>query len=136
MTEVRAAQDCDIEILSVHDKHIKQEDLCAAIQQNRVYIIEENGAFAGWLRYNLFWDSIPFMNMLFLLDGMRGKGYGRRLVEKWEKEMGERGYETVMTSTQSNEHAQHFYMHLGYKAIGGFTLKDDPYEIVMSKQIK
>ena len=44
------------------------------------------------------------------------------------------GYENVLTSTQSNEDAQHFYRKIGYREIGGFTLENDPYEIIFEKR--
>ena len=64
--------------------------------------------FVGWLRFNLFWDNTPFMNMLYFIDDERGKGYGTQLVSFWEQEMKKKGYEFVLTSTQSNEQAQFF----------------------------
>ena len=53
-------------------------------------------------------EMIPFMNMLYILDGCRGKGYGTELVSFWEKEMAKEGYSSILTSTQSNERAQFF----------------------------
>lgn len=73
------------------------------------------------------------MNMLYLLEGSRKKGYGKQLVGYWEKEMESSGYGIVMTSTQSNEYSQHFYMKLGYQVIGGFILESEPFEIMLSK---
>ncbi len=49
--------------------------------------------------------------------------------------MKEEGYEIVMTSTVSNENAQHFYYHLHYQPIGGFSLNNEPFEIILSKKI-
>lgn len=95
---------------------------------------EENEKFIGWLRYNLFWDNTPFMNMVYLLDESRGKGYGKQLVSYWENEMKKQGYEVVMTSTASDEYAQHFYHKQGYKTIGGFLLGEDPYEMILPKK--
>ena len=126
----------DINILLSCDKHIKKQELINSIQLDRVYIAEENGRFAGWLRYNLFWDNTPFMNMLYLLDDFRGKGYGRVFLKYWEEKMKNSGYNLVMTSTQSDEYAQHFYLHLGYKAIGGFTPVNEPFEIILSKELR
>jgi ribosomal protein S18 acetylase RimI-like enzyme len=45
------------------------------------------------------------------------------------------GYHIVMTSTASDEYAQHFYRKLGYTAIGGFALPGDPYELILSKEL-
>lgn len=125
----------DIEILNQNDKHISKQELENLVRLDRVYLAEEDGVFVGWLRYNMFWDNTPFMNMLYSLEESRGKGYGRQLVEYWENEMKNMGFGVVMTSTASDEYAQHFYHKLGYKTIGGFTLGDDPYEVILSRHL-
>lgn len=133
--KIRVAQTNDLEILSLNDKHISKCELENLIGLNRIYIIEMNGNFIGWLRYNLFWDNTPFMNMLYISEENRDQGFGKLLVEHWENEMTVLGYNTVMTSTASNEYAQHFYMNLGYKVVGGFTPSGDPFEVILSKQL-
>lgn len=50
----------DREILAQYDRHIRPEELETSIALGRVMIAEENGKFAGWLRFNLFWDNTPF----------------------------------------------------------------------------
>lgn len=132
---IRLAENRDINLLISYDKHVSKEELVNVIQQNHTYIAEDNGHFAGWLRYGLFWDSIPFMNLLYVLEEYRGRGFGRQMVMYWENEMKQQGYKTLMTSTQADEYAQHFYFKLGYEAIGGFRLNDDPYEIIFSKNV-
>lgn len=133
LMSIRLAAVNDIDILCGHDLHISKTELKNLVELNRIYIAEENGEFIGWLRYNLFWDNTPFMNMLYVFEEYRGNGIGRQLVEHWEKQMTLLGYDTVMTSTASDEYAQHFYMKLGYKVIGGFFPKGDPYEVILSK---
>lgn len=132
---IRIAKQKDLDIICRHDKHISREELKHSITRGRVYLLEEGGEFAGWLRHGLFWDNTPFMNMLFILDNHRGKGYGKALLEYWENKMKEQNYKYVMTSTASDEYAQHFYVKLGYRTIGGFILPDDPYEIILIKEI-
>lgn len=132
---IRVAKIEDLETISLHDKHISIKELNNLIKLNRVLIMEESNSFCGWLRYNLFWDNTPFMNMLYLLEDKRGKGYGKKLVLFWEHEMRKLGYEVVMTSTASNEYSQHFYLKLGYKTVGGFTPEGDPYEIILLKHL-
>lgn len=73
------------------------------------------------------------MNMLYLTEDNRGKGLGKKIVVYWEEQMKMLGYSYVMTSTASNEYAQHFYNKLGYIAVGGFSLGEEPYEIILSK---
>ena len=76
------------------------------------------------------------MNMLYFLEGERGKGFGRQLVSHWEALMKAAGYALVMTSTQSDETAQHFYRRLGYVDSGALLLKDEPLEIILTKTLR
>lgn len=125
----------DIPVLEQYDRHISARELETSVRLGRVYAAKERGELAGWLRWNLFWDNTPFMNLLYVLDGRRDRGYGRRLAEYWEGRMKRAGYESVMTSTQSNEYAQHFYERLGYAAVGGFLLPGEPYELIFCKKL-
>ena len=78
--QIRAADRKDEEMLSRFDRHIRPEELEVSISLGRVLVAEENGQLAGWLRWNLFWDNTPFMNMLFLLEKYRGQGFGGKMV--------------------------------------------------------
>ena len=132
---IRMAGQADLPFLAAHDRHIAAEELRYAVQRQRVLLAEADGQPVGWLRYNLFWDNTPFMNLLFLLEPYRGSGIGRALTKQWENAMAEQGYRTVMTSTAADEYAQHFYTKLEYKAAGGFTPPGDPYEMIFIKTL-
>lgn len=132
---IRNADSNDIKVILQYDTHITSDELSLLISLQRVYIIEENHQFIGWLRYNLFWDNTPFLNMLYILEPYRKKGYGKSLLKYWEVKMKEEKYEIIMTSTSSNETAQHFYYHLDYQSVGGFTPHDEPFEIILSKSL-
>lgn len=133
--ELRIAERDDLETLCQYDRHIAKDELKYSILRGRVLIAEQEGVFMGWLRYNLFWDNTPFMNMLFLLEEHRGKGYGKQIVTYWERRMRQLGYSCVMTSTASDEYAQHFYVKSGYRTVGGFLYQADPYEIILMKDL-
>ena len=132
---IRHAEHSDFLWLQEHDRHISKETLETKIESNEIYIATENNETLGWLRYNLFWDHIPFMNLIYFLKEHRGKGFGKMLVNHWEKEMKEKGYTNVLTSTLSTEETQHFYRKLGYTEIGGFKLSEEPFEIMFNKNI-
>lgn len=134
--KIRLAEECDFEILSRNDKHVSAEMLKKKISDKNILIAEKNGEFAGWLRYNLFWDEMPFMNMLFVIEKFRGTGIGRELVRNWEKMMSEQGYKFLLTSTQADEYAQHFYRKLGYSDLGGFFPFGEEYEIILGKRLQ
>ncbi len=125
----------DASWLCLHDCHISPEVLRQRIACRGVLIARENGENIGWLRYNLFWDHTPFMNLLYVLEEARGRECGTRLVMRWEAEMKALGYGYVLISTASDETAQHFYRKLGYHDIGGFFYRDDPYELLLAKEL-
>ena len=55
------------------------------------------------------------------------------------KKMSSQGYGMLMTSTQVDEDAQHFYRKLGYKDCGGFVVDapgyEQPMEMIMIKAV-
>jgi ribosomal protein S18 acetylase RimI-like enzyme len=108
------------------------------VRNRQGYVCLEGGRIIGILRYNLFWDSIPFCTMLHIDEEYQGRGYGKQLMERWERDMSEAGCGMVMTSTQVDEEAQHFYRKLGYKNAGGFVVDvpgyEQPMELIMIKQ--
>ncbi|MCM1335059.1 MAG: GNAT family N-acetyltransferase [Bacteroides sp.] len=129
------AEEKDFDVLRKYDKHIDETELKNVIKAKRVLVIFEKDVFIGWLRFNLFWDEIPFMNMLFITEGHRGRGNGKRLLDFWENEMKSRRYKTVMTSTRSDERAQFFYRKNGYIDRGALLLPGEPLEVILTKEL-
>ena len=130
---IRYADTRDFAVLKEHDKHISESELRDIISAKRILVMYQGENFIGWLRFGLFWDNIPFMNMLYILDGYRGKGNGTELVSFWEKEMAKDGYRHVLTSTQSDEQAQFFYRKIGYTECGALLLPKEPLEMFFIK---
>ena len=133
--DIRYAKPGDLEMISEYDDDVSEEVLKNAIAMKRIILLFIDGEFEGWLRFNLFWDNIPFMNLLYLSEEQRGKGYGKKMVEFWEREMAEQGFRFVLTSTQSDEEAQFFYRKLGYTDRGALVLPDEPLEIIFYKYL-
>ena len=103
------------------------------------YVCVDDEKVIGVLRYNLFWDNTPFCTMLFVDSDYRKQGYGKLLINHWERDMKSQGYGILMTSTQVDEEAQHFYRKLRYKDCGGFVVDipgyEQPMEMIMIKAI-
>lgn len=116
----------DIPAWFAFDRHIAQGELEHKIRLRRCYLLRNDGLTVGVMRYNLFWDSVPFLTMIFLAESARGRGYGKAAVLRWEAEMRALGYPCVMTSTQADESAQHFYRKLGYRDAGCLILDRPP----------
>jgi len=133
---IRYANEYDLEILMKYDKHISENELKNSISAKKVLMIFDQDNFIGFLRFNLFWDNIPFMNMLYILEEYRGKKYGKQLVNYWEKEMLKKDYKMVLTSTLSNEQAQFFYRKNGYTDCGALLLPKEALEIILRKNLR
>ncbi len=131
---IRYAERSDLRTLAALDKHVSEDELERVIDSRRI-IVSEMDDIVGWLRFGLFWDELPFMNMLFVIEKERGKGYGALLCDFWENEIRSRGYKLALTSTLSNEDAQHFYRKRGYKDCGSLILPNEPLEIILLKEL-
>lgn len=133
---IQFATASDYEYIAARDKHIVKALIKSKIDGQEIFILrgDENQEI-GWMRFGYFWDNTPFMNMLWLDEEYRGWGYGKQIVLHWEELMREKGFKVVMTSTQSNEEAQHFYRKLGYKDVGCLLQEADPLEIILTKSL-
>lgn len=136
MTEIRYVQKSDKEFWFTLDKHISEAEFENKVQNKQGYVLFSDNIPVGILRYNLFWDNTPFCNLLFIDFQFQKRGYGKTLMTLWEQEMKNMGFGTVMTSSQSDETAQHFYRKLGYRDCGGLIIrKTEPTELFFVKEI-
>ncbi len=121
--------------LKERDRHVSETMLKKKISDNKVIIAQSENKILGWLRFGFLWDNIPFMSLLFIDEGYRRKGIGKKLVKFWESEMKKKKHKIVMTSSQSNEEGQHFYRKIDYVDAGSLTLPKEPLEIIFIKKI-
>jgi len=135
--KIEYGSESDFQFILDNDRHISKELIKNKLREKEIIIAKnQENQIIGWLRYGYFWDNIPFMNMIYLSEFYRNRGIGKELVMFWEREMKKKGYNMVMTSTLSNEKAQHFYRKLGYKDSGCLLLENETLEIIFTKRIK
>ena len=119
------------------EQHMDESEFWLKVRDKRAYIISDSEKPVGIMRYNLFWDNAPCLTMLYLVEAYRKKGFGAKAMAHWENEMRRCGYKFVITTTQVDEAAQHFYRRLGYKDAGGFLIEvpsfEQPMEMFMIK---
>lgn len=139
MISIRHIQEGDKTFWFTLDTHLSDVEFGKKVRDKMGYVLLENDNPIGLLRYNFFWDNIPFCTMLFIEGEYQHKGYGRMLMANWEKDMKQCGYSMVMTSTQVDEDAQHFYRKIGYCDAGGLLINipkhEQPMEMFFIKAI-
>lgn len=72
--EIQLAVPGDFRKVRRYDSHIPSPRLADCIENNRVYVLRDGGNIVGVLRYSLFWQTIPFLDLLFLDEAYRGRG--------------------------------------------------------------
>lgn len=118
MAEIRYVQMADQAFWYHLDRHLPEDEFAAKVRDRRGFVLLEGQRPVGLLRYHLFWDNTPFCSMLFIDPGVQGRGYGRQLMAHWEQELRAQGYPAALTSTRTDETAQHFYRKIGYRDCG------------------
>jgi predicted GNAT family acetyltransferase len=131
----RVASASDLPFLCEVDRHVSHQVQAELVSLGRVMVAEIDGVAVGCLRWGMFWDEVPFMNLLWVVPERRGNGVGTTLVDAWEKSQVATGHTMVLTSTVSAESAQHLYRRLGYVDSGALFLPDEPTEIILRKSL-
>lgn len=85
-------------------------------------LTDDQGQLVGGLVGETFWNTLH-VELLWVADKHRGRGYGRRLMEAAEQEGHTRGAEIAYLNTFSFQ-APAFYERLGYRSFG--KLEDSP----------
>ena len=139
MIEIRYLKETDKQFWYTLDRYLPETEFQNKICTKMGYVLLDSDNPVVLLRYNLFWDNTPFCTMLIVAEGYRGKGYGKQLMTHWENDMEDQGYGMLLTSTQADETAQHFYRKLGYKDCGGLIIDlpqyAQPMELFLIKTI-
>jgi len=134
--EIRLADAKDKKKILKYDCHIHHNKVGECIDNGLVAVLCDGGNIVGVLRWNLFWQSIPFLDLLFIDEAYRGQGWGSKMMAQWEESMKLMGYSDVMLSTQEDETAKYFYEKLGYHRIGAFLPpKQEADEIMYLKEL-
>lgn len=129
---IRLANVDDLKFIKQYDYEVY--DIEADVKNNLVYIIVEK-EFIGFLRYSLFWNRIPFINMFYIRDIYRNKGYGKELLNFFIKEMQNKKFENIMTSCLSEENGKMFFLKNAFKITGGFNSFKEGYELILDYEI-
>lgn len=126
--EIRAVTDKDKEFVMSIDKHVDDEGYDNRVYTKSCYVMWKENERIGIIVHCILWDDFPFMNFLFVKEEHRRKGFAKKAILSWEKEMKKQGYKMTLISTRADENAQHLYRKLGYIDCGGLVFHDTPFD--------
>lgn len=79
MIEIRPVHMKDKEFWYRLDKHLPESEFDKKVRGNRGYVLLQNGEPVGILRYNLFWDNVPFLYAALYKMGTTKKGIWKKV---------------------------------------------------------
>lgn len=126
--EIKVFTDCDKEFVMDIDKHVDDIGYANRAYTKSGYVIWEGNQRIGIMEHCILWGNMPFLNLLFINEGSRGKGFAKQAMAGWENEMRRQGYKLVLASTQADEGTQHLYRKLGYIDCGGLVFQGTPFD--------
>lgn len=110
------------------DKHVNDILYDKRVYTKTGYVMWEGNFPAGLMHYSIIWDTLPFLNFIFVVEKYRNRGFASQAIAFWEKDMKRQGYKMTLISAQADEDAQHLYRKLGYTDCGGLILQNTPFD--------
>ena len=126
--ERKVVTDSDKEFVMSIDKYIDDTGYSNRVYTKSGYVIWEENQRVGIMAHCILWDNLPFLNLIFVKEEYRNKGFAKKAIIYWENEMKNQGYKMTLISTQVDEKAQHLYRKLGYIDCGGLVFQNTPFD--------
>ena len=126
--ELKLVTDSDKEFVMSIDKYIDDTGYSNRVYTKSGYVIWEENQRVGIMAHCILWDNLPFLNLIFVKEEYRNKGFAKKAIIYWENEMKNQGYKMTLISTQVDEKAQHLYRKLGYIDCGGLVFQNTPFD--------
>ncbi|HSK17867.1 MAG TPA: GNAT family N-acetyltransferase [Longimicrobiales bacterium] len=135
MPDIRYATREDREFVG-QDGYLPVDVLIRKIDDNEVVVADEAGVPLGYARIEFLWSRLPYITLIRVRHDRRRQGVGRALLEFIEKELNGRGYNLLLSSSQSNEQEpQQWHIHMGFGECGRLRgLNDDGSEEVFFRK--
>ena len=79
------------------DKHVKDSGYNKRVYTKTGYIMWEKDVPIGIMHYNVLWDNLPFLNLIFVDTKYRNKGFASQALAFWENDMKTQVYPLYQT---------------------------------------
>jgi GNAT superfamily N-acetyltransferase len=115
---VRRAQPEDLDFVG-QDGYIPMAILSRKIVEGDVFVAEVDASPAAYLRLEYLWSTTPYIALIRVLEGFRGRGIGRSLLAFVESELKLTGHTALYSSSQADEpRPQAWHRHMGFEECG------------------
>ncbi|MFZ2587177.1 MAG: GNAT family N-acetyltransferase [Alphaproteobacteria bacterium] len=85
--------------------------------------LDENDHPIGFLIYSIWWGNCPFIELIKVVEDMRGMGIGSQLLDVAKAEIKAKGFEMLIASSEmTNMLGQKFHEKLGFKKLNSLVL--------------
>lgn len=137
MITIRFAKQEDYELVSGVAPMIEKSQWQEWTSKKRAVVGFLDDNFAGWLLYDFYNPSTPFVKELFVLEEYRRQAVGSFLILYCEDIVRNLDYKHIMLSVaQDNTAAQAFCKRFGYTVLGSFDYFGEHTEQLLGKEIK
>ena len=128
MMRARLAEGGDLAWLAERDRHVDRDWAARCLAHREYLICEREDVRVGFLRHSFFWGTIPYMDMILILEPHRRRGAGTALFASWEARMRAKGARILMTSSSAHEgEPQEWHRRNGFERSGQLTFgRHDP----------
>ena len=105
-----------------HELHVSAAWVARCISLGEYRVATIGAELVGYLRHGWFWGTIPYMEMIAVVDERRRQGVGTALLVAWEAAMAAAGARVLMTSSVADElEPQAWHRRNGFHESGRLT---------------
>ena len=99
--------------------HLDKLKLRREVEEGRVFVAELSGSLVGYLRLEYIWHKVPFISLIIVKEGFRGRGIGKAMLNFVENYLKAKGYKFLYSSSQANEPGpQAWHRKMGFEECG------------------
>ncbi len=116
---VRFAGPEDLEWCVVGDIHVTEKVVRNKIVSDECIVVELDGQLIGYIRLEYLWSTVPYIGLIFVMEGYQSEGIGRKMLDFLEDHLRSHGHDVLMSSFQANEpEPQAWHRAVGFEECG------------------
>lgn len=115
---VRLAKPGDLAFIQ-GKSHFDDKTVLRRIGDQEIFLLTVGDSPVGYLSIEFLWSAVPFINMLWIDEAYRKRGYSRALLGFVEDHLRQREHHILYSSSQANEaEPQAWHRYMGFVECG------------------